>query len=144
MLLRKQLAVEAARSAELAAARNRLQIHVATLSEQLDTAAKAEAQERGRLSMESAHCRLLARARGRQVQQLQAQVQQLSSQQENMQREASREAEQLKASVASANREASAALAKAAASGAEVHQLQQDMSALEQAVTTAEARWASV
>lgn len=124
---RHELGQEAARAAELEAERDALQLDVALLQQQLTTAAQVEAQERERLGTEATQCRLLARARARQVEQLQAELQQVSGTRTSAGATASQQAEAALAEAAAAKAATADASARAAAAEAAAAQLRQQL-----------------
>jgi hypothetical protein len=124
---RQELGQEAARVAELAAERDALQQDVALMQQQLMAAAQAEAQERGRLCVEATQSRLLARARARQVEQLQAELQQAAGMSSSAGAAALQQAAAAQAEAASAQAAAANASARAEAAEAHAGQLRQHL-----------------
>ena len=137
---RQELGQEAARVAELAAERDALQQDVALLQQQLVAAAQAEAQERGRLCTEATLSRLLARARARQVEQLQAELQQAAGVSSSASAAALQQAAAAQAEAASAQAAAADGSARAEAAEAHVAQLRQQLEGAQADSAQAESR----
>lgn len=137
----RDLGQEAAAAAQLAAERDALQRDVLLLQQQLMAAAQAEAHERERLAAEAAQSRLLARARARQVQQLQAELAAAASSMGGTTAAASQRVEAACSEAAAAAQMAAEANARAAAAEAEAAELRQQVEAAQQACRDAESRW---
>ncbi|KAL4452473.1 hypothetical protein ABPG75_008135 [Micractinium tetrahymenae] len=137
---RQELGQEAARAAELAADRDALQRDVALLQQQLTAAAQAEALERERLCTEAAQSRLLARARARQVEQLQTELRQAAGACSSAGAAAAQEAQAAAAEAATVKAAAAKADARTAAAEANAARLQQQLEAAQAAQGAAEAR----
>lgn len=138
---RQELGREACRIAELATERDALQSDVAMLHQQLVAAAQAEAKERERLCMEATQSRLVAKARARQVEQLQAELQQVAGTCTSMGAAASKQAEAALAEAASAQAAATSARSRAAAAEEEAAELRQQLEAAQAASMQDTARW---
>lgn len=139
---RQELGQEASRAAELAAERDALQRDVALLQQQLVAAAQAEAQERERLCSEATQSRLLARARARQVDQLQAELRQAAGACSSASAAARQQAEGASEEAAAAKAAAAEANARAAAAEAQATHLRQLLESAQEAARQADARWA--
>lgn len=137
----QELGQEAARTAELAAERDALQRDIGLLQHQLTAAAQAEAMERERLCTEAAQSRLLARARARQLEQVQAQLQQAAEQCSSEGAAAAKAALAAAAKAASLEAAAAEASARAASSEANIAQLRLQLEVAQAAQADAEARW---
>jgi hypothetical protein len=124
---RHELGRESARAAELAAERDTLQHDVALLRKQLIAAAQAEAVERERLCCEATQGRLLARARARQVDQLQQELQEVRHACTSAGASAVKQVDDACAEAASAVSAAAQANARVAAAEAEAAHLRQQL-----------------
>ncbi len=138
---RQELGQEAARANELAAERDVLQHDAALLQQQLTAAAQAEALERERLCTEAAQSRLLARARARQLEQLQAELRHFAGQSSSAAAAAAQETQAAVAEAASARAAAAEASARAESAEMESAQLQQQLEAAQAAQAQALSRW---
>ena len=132
---------EAARAAQLAAERDALQRDVVLLQQQLTAAAQAEAMERERLCTEASQSRLLARARSRQVEHLQEELQRATGACNNAGTAAAQEAQAAAAGTAGAKAAAAEAEARAAAAEEQLEQLTQQLESAQTAGAAAESRW---
>ncbi|GAB4818754.1 hypothetical protein N2152v2_005800 [Parachlorella kessleri] len=140
--LREELGREVHGAAEARTECDSLRLQVAALQSQLEAAAQVDAQERERLALEAAQSRLLCRARGRQLEQLQAQLQEVTAARSTMDEAAAARVQQAEAEAASARDEAQQAHARATAAESAAAEAQRAMAVAQQAANHAEDRLA--
>ena len=137
---RQDLALQVAHAGELAAERDAALLDVARLQRELVAAAQAETAERERLCAETAESRLLARARARQVDILQTQLQDADKACCSASSTAAKELQAAVSEAEGAKKEAAAASARAAAAEATAARLRQEVSEAKDAASEAQRR----
>lgn len=137
---RQEVGQEAACAAQLAAERDTLAADVSLLQQQLMATVQAEAQERERLCAEATQNRLLARARARQVEQLQAELARAAGERSSTAAAQHADAAEAEAATVAAQSAAGEAAARAAAAEETAARLQHELGAAQEAECQAEAR----